>query len=832
MVKNLYTLGVTKTTFVILIKQNKHKNIIQMKKLLLICAGLLIMFNANAQFPGMGGAQKTTVTGRITAIILDSLTKQPIDYATVSLAKVKDGKTVNGGVTDDKGKIVLQNVAPDEYKMSIGFIGYKSKTIIVKTTPEKPDNNVGSVMVTPTSNTLNEVQVVGQKSVIENKIDRMVYNAEADATNAGGDATDVMRKVPMLSVDVNGNVQLRGGAVRVLINGKPSGTMANSVADALKMLPAEQIKSVEVITSPSAKYDAEGSGGIINIITKKSNAQGVSGSVNTSVGTRQNNGSFNITAKTNRLSVNAALGGSYAYPQNSRVVFLNETPGTTTFQDGYSKWKRPGYNGSFGVDYDINAYNNISSTIKYNHFNNGGPGESNITINSLLLQNISDMDMGFNNMDWNVDYKRTTKKAGEEFSVSGQLSQGRNTTDYSNILRTAGVPDVITANDNVGKNNEYTLQTDYILPITAKTTLETGLKGISRNIASDYTLAAQDFEYNQNVGSAYGVIAFDLTKKLKFKGGVRAEYTQIDGLFANSLPIKNDYFNLFPSAIVSRTLKNGTSFKLSYNRRVQRPSLFYLNPFRNEANQFSVSEGNPNLDPEISDNYEFGYSTFIKGSIINASVFYRRTGDVIESAIQPITENGIDKVLTTYINVGTSKTVGFNLFASYNPKPKWTLMTNIGINTYDVNNEYADINTPTYLNYNWFLRSATSFNKGLSLEFFGVLNSPRRTFQGKTDAMVFYGAAIKKEILNKKGSIGFNTLNPFNKDLHIKTVNTTGGAYQSTNIYYPLRSFGLSFSYSFGKLKFTEKKKVKNDDVKQGEQQGGGGQMGGLGGGK
>lgn len=803
-----------------------------MKKVLLLCLGLIFVIGAKAQFPGMGGAQKPSVTGRITATIIDSLTKQPVDYATVSLAKVKDGKAVNGGVTDEKGKLVLQNVAADEYKLSIGFIGYKSKTIIVKTTLAKPDQNLGTVVLVPTANVLNEVTVEGKKAIIENKIDRMVYNAEADATNAGGDATDVMRKVPMLSVDVNGNVQLRGGAVRVLINGKPSGTMANSVADALKMLPAEQIKSVEVITSPSAKYDAEGSGGIINIITKKSNAQGVSGSVNTSVGTRQNNGSFNLTAKTNRLSVNAALGGSYAYPQNSRVSFLNETAGTTTFQDGFSKWARPGYNGSFGVDYDINAYNNISSTIKYNDFSNGGPGEATININGLALQNISDMDMGFNNMDWNVDYKRTSKKEGEEFSVSGQLSQGRNTTEFSNILRTAGVPDIITANDNVGKNNEYTLQTDYILPITKKTTLETGLKGIARNIASDYTQAAQDFDYNQNVASAYGVIGFDLTKKIKFKGGLRAEYTDISGVFANSLPIKNDYLNLFPSAVVSQTLKdNKTTLKLSYNRRVQRPSLFYLNPFRNESNQFSVSEGNPNLDPEISDNYEFGYSTFIKGSIINASVFYRRTGDVIESAIQPLTENGVDKVLTTFINVGTSETYGLNVFGSYNPMPKWTLMTNIGLNTYQVSNEFTGVNTPTFLNYNWFLRSATTFSKGLSIEFFGVLNSPRRTFQGKTDAMVFYGGAIKKEILKKKGSIGLNTLNPFNRDLHIKTVNTTSNTFQSTNIYYPLRSFGVNFSYSFGKLKFTEKKKVKNDDMKQGEQQGGG-QMGGMGNGK
>jgi uncharacterized surface anchored protein len=247
-----------------------------MKRILLLCAGLIIMFNAKAQFP-LGGGQKTGVTGRITAIVIDSLTKKPIDYATVSLAKVKDGKTINGGVTDEKGKVVLSNISPDEYKLSIGFMGYTAKNIIVKTTEARPDNNVGTISLVASASLLKEVNVVGAKAVIENKVDRMVYNAEADGTNAGGDATDVMRKVPMLSVDINGNVQLRGSSVRVLINGKPSGTMANSVADALKMIPAEQIKSVEVITSPSAKYDAEGAGGIINIITKKSNAQGVSG---------------------------------------------------------------------------------------------------------------------------------------------------------------------------------------------------------------------------------------------------------------------------------------------------------------------------------------------------------------------------------------------------------------------------------------------------------------------------------------------------------------------------------------------------------------------------
>lgn len=815
---------------------------LNMKKLLLLTFILGLFFTAHAQFPGGlgGGPKKSTVTGRITATILDSLTKKPIDYATVSLINAKDNKSVNGGVTDEKGKLTLQNVSPDSYKLMIGFMGYKTKSVLVTTTPSKPDNNIGTIYISSTENTLADVQVQGTKAVIENKIDRMVYNAEADGTNAGGDATDVMRKVPMLSVDVDGNVQLRGGAVRVLINGKPSGTMASSVSDALKMIPAEQIKSVEVITSPSAKYDAEGSGGIINIITKKSNAQGVSGTVNASAGTRQNNGAFNLTAKTGRLSVNASLGTNLAYAQDSRVLFENSTRtdsiGKTTItnimQDGVSKWSRKGYNGSFGVDYDFNAYNNVSSNIKYNNFSNGGPGKADYVLNNVPFKNISDMDMGFNNFDWNVDYKHTTKKEGEEFTMSGQLSSGRNTTDFQNEIIGSSFPAV--NNNNTGKNQEYTIQTDYTYPFSKSTILEVGAKGIFRNINSEFSNNAnQDFEYKQDVASAYGVISFKLSKKLNFKGGLRSEYTSIDFNTINPGIQKNNYFNIFPSAIISQTLKGNATLKLSYNRRVQRPSLAYLNPFRNESDQFNIRQGEPTLSPELSDNLELGYSTFIKGSVINASVFYRRTGGVIESSITPLKENGFEKTLSTYINVGVAQTYGANVFASYNPKPKWTLMTNLGVNTYEVSNTQTGISTGTFLNYNIFGRSAYGFGKGYNFELFGVVNSPRRTYQGKTDAMIFYGASFKKDILNKKGSIGINTLNPFTRDLHIKTVNnsvTTLGnkvstLYQSTNIYYPLRSFGVNFSYSFGKLKFTEKKKIKNDDVKQDQQQGG---MGGV----
>lgn len=814
-----------------------------MKKLILLFFGLVLTIGAKAQFPMGGGTAKKMVTGRITALILDSLTKKPIDYATISLIKNKDNKSVNGAVTDERGKLSLSNISPEEYKLSIGFMGYKTKIVAVKTTPEKPDLNVGTIYLSPTASNLKEVAITGQQSLIENKVDKIVYNAEQDITNAGGDATDVMRKVPMLSVDVNGNLQMRGSAVRVLINGKPSGTMANSVADALKMIPAEQIKSVEVITSPSAKYDAEGSGGIVNIITKKKSAEGTSGSVNASVGTRSNNGAFNLNAKTGRLSLNTSLGVNHAYPQNSQVRSLNSSikPDgslSTVSQDGFSKWSRVGYNGSAGLDYDFNNYHNISSTVKINRFSNGGPGSSAILTNGYPSTNIRDMDMGFNNLDWNIDYRKTSKKEGEEFSVSAQLTTGRNTSDYNN--RTvfdqlfyppngdpAYIPeDIVDAGANTGKNNEYTLQSDYVYPFSKTTTLETGVKGIFRNILSTYGESLQDFDYDQNVASAYAVLGFKLTKKITAKAGLRGEYTNINAVSGHKDKFGNDYTNLFPSLILSQALKGGSTIKLSYNKRIQRPSLFYLNPFENKSDPYNTLRGNPELDPELTHNMELAYSTFIKGSVINASVFYRTTENVIESAILPVDGTAAtgQRFLTTYLNIGRSQSYGMNVFASYNPKPKWTLMTNLGLNTYEVNNSSSNINTGTFINYTVFGRSAYALPGGWNTEVWGVINSPKRTFQGKTDAMYFYGAAVKKEIMKKQASIGLNVLNPFSRDLVINTVNKGANYEQSTNIHYPLRSFGINFSYKFGKLKFTQPKKgVKNDDVKKEEQGGMGG---------
>lgn len=791
-----------------------------MKRLLLLLIVLFTISKANAQF-AFGGAQKPTVTGRISAIILDSATKIPVDYATVSLIRVKDNKSVNGGLTDAKGKVVLQNVAPDSYKLVIGFMGYKGKTVLLKTTPEKPDLNAGSIFIESTQNSLKEVTIEGKPPMIENKIDKIVYNAEQDVTTAGGNAGDVMRKVPMVSVDMDGNPSLRGStAIRVLINGKPSGTMSNSVADALKMIPAEEIKSVEVITSPSAKYDAEGAGGIINIITKRKTAQGVSGNATVSGGTRQNNGNFGLNVKQGRLAVNANLSGQYAIPQDTRVVFLNKDfdDQSSLLQDGITKAKRYSYNGGFGLDYDINAYNNITTNVRYSTFTGSSDGLLNLTSTALGIESkslrTSQSDNNFQNLDWSADYRKTTKKEGEEFSVSGQASFGRNTAEFaSGGISATGIPVTING-DNTGKNNEYTLQSDYIYPFSKTVKLETGVKGIFRNIKSKYASSDQDFDYTQDVGAAYGVINFKLAPTIDFKGGLRAEYTNIDAVSGASLDFKNNYFNLFPSAILSKTLKDKSTLKLSYNKRMQRPSLFYLNPFLNRTDPENQTQGNPDLKPEISDILEIGYNKMFKGGMINASVFYRQTQNVIENIYL------VDQKLSTFDNIGKNKAFGSTVFAMYNPLTMWSLTGSVSVNTYNVMNTQTNVSTGTYVNFTSLLRSAITFKGGWSTELFGVYNGAKKSYQAVNGAMAFYGGGFKKDIMKKKATIGVNVLNVFARDLHIRNENSSASFVKTTNIYYPLRSFGASFSYKFGKVNYSatpKRKKISNDDLKQEE---------------
>lgn len=834
-----------------------------MKWLLSLFIALFSLFSVHAQIPGSatGGS---AVVGRISGTIIDSLTQKPIDYATITVYRNGGETPSNGAVTDEKGDFKLDNIPTGEYKITVSFIGYVTKTFErVTTTLKKPDNHLGEIIIAPAGRSLNEVSIVGETPLIENKIDKLVYNAEKDITAAGGNATDLLRKVPLLSVDMDGNVSLRGSQnVKVLINGKPSGAMANNLADVLKSIPSDQIKNVEVITSPSAKYDAEGSAGIINIITKKKDAQGVSGSISGGLGTRQNNGNANLNIKHNRLSVSGNFGINSGWPQTMRNEFNSQNDERQTYSSsiGETESNRLFYNTSGNLSYDFNNFNSISSSIRLNQGGFEGEGSStnintsplNGTVNYLANTNNKNKFGGF---DWNGDYIHKFKREGEEFSLAGQWSHGKSNTDYTNIY-TAFTPSQIAHNNGI--NDEFTAQADYALPFNKIFKIETGVKGIFRNISSTSNfyspnnagefvfdpITSNIYDYNQKVYSGYGVFSVNFSKTLAMQIGGRVENTQIDGKPTNfasgATPYGNDYTNFIPSFVISKTFKDIHTIKLSYNKRIQRPSLQFLNPFLNKSNFLNQSQGNPTLSPEIAQTVEFNYSTFIKSSVLNASVYYKHTDNIIESYVQTVSDstmvNGVQQISlvsrTNFGNIGNNNSIGASFFGSTTLFKILTLRASINMYTYkpqtNVKFQQQQVNTDTYVNYNGNLGGTLKFKNGLGLETFMFTNSPRRTFQGTNPSFSIWVIGMKQEILKKRGSIGLNVVEPFNERKSFNSKINTGSLIQSSSNSVPFRSFGVNFSWNFGKMNFNpqpkKKRGVSNDDMKQGEQSGGQGQ--------
>lgn len=843
-----------------------------MKRLLLLLIIFCSVLTAKAQLGGVGGG--SSIVGKISGSLVDSVNKQPLSYASVSLFRSSGKSPLNGVLTDDKGGFKIDGIHPGTYKIRITYVGYPDKFVDgIITTDSKPDKNMGTIIVAPSSKALKEVAITGTAALIENKIDKIVYNAEKDLTAAGGNATDVLQKVPLVAVDINGNVSLRGdNNVRVLINGKPSGATSASLSDVLKTIPADQIKSIEVITSPSAKYDAEGSAGIINIITKQKNMSGISGSVSGGIGTRQNNGNFNLNYNKNRFSLSLNAGGNLTWPQTSLSTFNNDIQTvdqngdpihTSTSSAGSTYLKRHGAIGNISAGYDFNAFNNLHTNIRLNQGGFDPNSNTQFQYHNFTADSASSYashSLGhntFGGFDWNLDYTHKFKKEGEELDISTQWSHSKIVTDYTNFY-TAQFPNQ--KNNINGLNNEYTLQVDYTLPINKVFKLEAGGKEIIRRINSASDLFAPDpqntedfiydilnsstYKYNQNVTAGYSVFTITLPKGYSILAGVRDENTNIHGIPQSAgegdlVPFSNNYNTFIPSLTIQKQLSPTQTIKLAYSKRITRPSLQFLNPYVNKTNTLAQQEGNPALAPEVSQTVELGYNAFIKTSVVNLSVYYKHTGGLIESIAAPIvdTVSGQPGTLTTFHNIGSNNSLGASFFGSINPIKIITIRGSINAYTYkpDPSGLYLSDKTQdgTYLQYNAFLSAELDLKGGFIAQIFAVENSPRRTIQGTNPSFSILGGGVRKQFLKKKASIGVNVLEPFNKYKHFDSNISSPGFSQSSTFAFPFRSVGLTFSYSFGKVTFSnpqQKKGINNDDMKQGDQNGGMG--GGAGGGR
>ncbi len=829
-------------------------------------------FGNQNQTDGVRGRRETDATGipgtandptprgnsKITGYVVDSSVTKAVEFANVALYSKTTGKPVDGAVADEKGKFSLTRVAPGDYKLMLTFIGFNTKTIDNLKVERSKDIDLGVVKLTPSVKTLDEVTVTGQASMIEEKVDRLVYNAEKDVTSRGGDAADVLRKVPMLQVDLDGNVQLRGNSnIRVLINNKPSTIVASSVADALKMLPADMIKSVEVITSPSARYDAEGSSGIINIITKKNTLQGLTLNVDSGVGNRSSNLGLNGNYRKGKMGLSLGGFGRAIYNPSSSTSDQTSLQGGNSFRTSQqSSGNDRGIFGHYnlGFDYDLAKDQSLTASVRYGlrNMNRDQNLFTDVFQNDILTQNSSRDVLSKNtsgNVDVNVDYLRTFKPQ-QEWSISSQFSRNDLTNNFdADLFNGIGNLTGRQQNINHSNNQEVTIQTDYQTPIGKNQLIEFGGKGILRTVLSDYTYLTAgptgDFatdaknltgslDYSQNIAAGYLSYTFQTKNKYTFKVGSRYERTFIDASTreGGALAIP-DYSNLVPSVNISKSF-SGKTLKLAYNRRIQRPGIQQLNPNVNLANPQNISVGNPNLRPELTDNFELSLSTNLKKAYINASLFTRLTDNSITQIRRP-SDLVSGAIQTTFENIGSEHAYGANVFTNITITPKWTIGGGFDAYYARLQGQVADLGgvTRSYTNGGLvvggrFMTQLTIKN-GWGVQGFGGARGRQVQLQGTQGSFYMYSLGVRKELPNKKGSVGLAAENFFG-GMRMRTELTSPLLSQVmvNNIYN--QSVKLTFNYKIGKMSFTPTRRrtrsVSNDDVKgDGGGDNGGGQQ-------
>lgn len=803
--------------------------------------------------------------GSISGIVLDSATNQPVEYATVALMDETSDKPVNGAVCDEKGKFEIKKVPAGKYRVVVSFIGYSSKTIRVTVGSGNNNINLGAIKISDSSSILKEVTIEAEKPLIEERVDRMIYNAENDATAKGGDAADILRRVPMLTVDMDGNVSLRGNQnIQVLINNKPSTIVASSVSDALKQIPADQIKSVEVITSPSAKYDAEGSAGIINIITKKNTLQGLTLNVDAGVGLRGSN--LGLNGNYRRKNMGFSLGGwgranynvtgeSYnrsVYPDGREQIQTAETNNQGLFGN---------YN--LGWDYDINDKNFLAASVRFG-LRGMERKQDNFRFDEYLddvlqrssLSRIKNKDRS-NSVDASLTYTHLYDVKGRELSFQGQYSRNNNSSYFLNELISGTGASL--ENDNDSHNQEMTLQVDYATPLGTNQILEFGAKDIIRKVNSDVVggnIPSNNLNYEQNVMSGYLAYTLNLASGYSVKAGSRYEYTMIDaytladneGSFIKKNIEIPSYGVVVPSVNLSKKLKKGNTIKFSYNRRIQRPSIRYLNPNRQSQNNNNFTEGNPALDPEYTNNYEIGYSAYIKGTSLNFTAFARNTNDAIQSLREEVslTDSPIPgetkAIRTTYANIGSESAYGTSIFASVNIG-KLTLSgggdvyyavldNNSPMEQYKASNEGLVVSGRVFGSYD--------LGKGYAAQFFGFGRGRSVQLQGYSGNFRMYNIGFRKDFNEKRGSVGIGIENFLQKALEMKgeTVSPQVSQYYVNTMHN--FSFRVTFSYRIGKMSMDARPNrrgrggINNDDLKEAGDSGAGmdtGVGGGPGGG-
>jgi len=809
----------------------------------------LILLWSMSSVARQAGADKGKIIGKV----IESVKDLPLEYATITISDKASGKTITGTTTNEAGQFTITALSTGRYKVTIESIGYKSFELAELEIKKNETVDLKTIQLTRAERNLTTVTVTAQAKLIENKIDKMVFNAEKDLTSQGGVATDLLKKVPQVSVDVDGNVQLAGNSsIRFLVNGKPSTAFGNNIADVLQSIPASQIKSIEVITNPGARYDAQGLGGIINIILKQTTVKGINGNLSLTAGTRNENGSFNFNARNKNFGFNAFVSGNARlavrtpfFSDRNSMDTAGKTKGSLV-QDGNTSLKRQGIESGMGFDWTYNKHNNFTASVNYNVFGNNSYGlvnQSQVVTdyggNQLLnLQSINNTDNvnRSHNVDAAFNYKRTFEREDQELEFSVNTSMGTSTGKSNNEQRIVPADSIYYGiqNRNPGKENETQVALDYTQPFGEKVIIGTGLKTTLLDINSDASVLsynagnklylddaslANKLSYHQKVYAAYAEITVPVGQLFDMKVGGRYERTETNANYSNARQnVKRPGYNTFvPSIFFSKKLANDQMVKLSYSKRIERPDYGDLNPFINTSDPKNIVAGNPFLLPELGQRIELTYSKDLNSlGSFTVTAFYRHNAQDIQPYVKfypslTVGDSVYNNVsVSTRENIGSENNTGINLFADIHPVSKLGLRTNVFMFHRKIINAIDVGNSRTSFNYRVSFNATYQFTGLLAAEFFGNFNSARNEVQGKYPSLTTYSFAVRKQFWNKKASVALMAINPFNEYVK-QRLELYGNDFATTSVRkIPFRSVGINFTWKFGLLEF-KKEEEKNE---------------------
>ncbi len=806
----------------------------------LLFLGLIsTLFAQRPQGGGPGNFSKLKLTG----IVVDKETQKPLEYTTISLINKRFPERIQGGITDAKGNFNLE-VFPGQYTISIEYIGFDKINIENKVLRENED--LGRIELEIAAETLQEVELVGERTEVEIRLDKRIYNVGKDITVRGGSVADVLDNVPSVSVDVEGNIALRGNEnVRILINGKPSGLVGLSGPQGLRSLPAESIEKVEVVTSPSARYEASGTAGILNIILKKEELEGFNGSFILNGGfptTYGGNATLNWRTKKLNLFSTTSLrnsesrgGGIFESENFNPVRFVNEDRDYQRFRNSIFF--------NLGAEYFFNDKTSLTVSgfvRKSNNESNNTTEIENLNASGLVIDRFGryqfeeEVD---NSQQFTANFTKKFDDKGHELIIEFQTeASGEDESDLAENTSTFNQE-----SETLEDQSRTLLQMDYLWPVNENTQFELGYRGNFSTQETEYNVfdllesgrtpnvqLTNFLGFTQNVNAAYTQFGQKI-EQFSYLMGLRMEKTHIEiDQRTSNIYKEKDYTDWFPTLNLSFEFSEKENITLGYSRRIRRPRSWSLNPFRSLTSLTFFREGNPDLDPSYSNLYDLGYLKRWDKFTFNGSIYYQKatqvieriteaTGELVVVSEDPLVE--LPQFRSTSINLSENARTGTEFTLTYTPKRRVRISGNFNIFNSETIGSYKGVALDREI-ISWFARLNSSFPIpfGINTQFNGFYFGPRANAQTESKGVVTFSGALNKPLFNDKATLSFRVSDILNSSKR-KSTTETADFRNYTEFQWRQPTYIFTFTYRINERKMDRRRNNRGQNFGDGDEQ-------------